>query len=84
MAITDASNAFVGATSFPEQSEVLVVEPEFGVGQGVGAGGAGVVGGEFISPAHTGIPTASASASDANNVRAVFISGLLKQDLSVS
>src|SRR5215813_13778695 len=73
--------------SFPEQSEPAVVVPGIVAGHDDGAGAAGgggvgaglaQVGVEFMSPAQTGTPIASASNIEASGFRQVFIEGLLK------
>src|SRR5436190_4906358 len=74
-----ASNAEFGRATFSGQTPAVVAT--HGGGGGVGAG---VVGVEFISPAQTGTPTASASISEAKGFRQILIGGLLKRKFLAS
>jgi hypothetical protein len=70
--------ATLGGVQFPEQSGPGAPDVAVEVG---GGGGAGDVGVEFTSLAHTGNPMASASKIVANVFRQVFIGGLLNRDV---
>jgi len=66
-----ASTLAFGEATFPEQSELGTLSSPSNVavhGAG-GGGGVGLVGVEFMSPAQTGIQSASASIIEANGLR---------------
>jgi hypothetical protein len=71
MAAIAASTLAAGAEAVPLQLDLITIPPKVVAAEVVG-GGVGA-GGEFISPAHTGTPTARARTIGANSLRKVSI-----------